>query len=50
MQTATEDNQIPVVFSAVSDPVGAELVDSMDKPGGNITGTSDAWTPVPSSS
>lgn len=42
MQTATEDNQIPVVFSAVSDPVGAELVDSMDKPGGNITGTSDA--------
>lgn len=42
MQTATEDNQIPVVFSAVSDPVGAKLVDSMDAPGGNITGASDA--------
>lgn len=42
MQTATEENQIPVVFAAVSDPVGAKLVDSMKKPGGNITGTSDA--------
>lgn len=42
MQNATEDNQIPVVFSAVSDPVGAGLVASMDAPGSNITGTSDA--------
>ena len=42
MQTATESNKIPVVFSAVSDPVGAKLVKSMEKPGGNITGTSDA--------
>ena len=41
MQAATEDNQIPVVFSAVSDPLGAALVDSMDKPGKNISGTSD---------
>lgn len=41
MQAATEENQIPVVFSAVSDPVGAGLVASMDKPGSNITGTSD---------
>ena len=29
MQNATEDNQIPVVFSAVSDPVGAGLVESL---------------------
>ncbi len=36
---ATRDT--PIVFSAVSDPVEAELVESMDKPGGNITGTSD---------
>lgn len=42
MQTATEENQIPVVFSAVSDPVGAGLVDSLEAPGSNITGTSDA--------
>lgn len=41
MQAATEDNQIPVVFSAVSDPVSAELVASLDAPGSNITGTSD---------
>ena len=41
MQAATEGKDIPVVFSAVSDPVGAELVESMDKPGSNLTGTSD---------
>ena len=42
MQSATEDTDIPVIFSAASDPVGAGLVESMDAPGGNITGTSDA--------
>ncbi len=41
-QSATEDNQIPVVFSAVSDPASAGLVESMDKPGSNVTGVSDA--------
>lgn len=41
MQGATEDNQIPVVFAAVSDPLGAGLVDSLEAPGSNITGTSD---------
>ena len=41
MQAATEDSQIPVVFSAVSDPVSAELVESLEQPGGNLTGTSD---------
>ena len=41
MQAATEDNQIPVVFAAVSDPVGADLVDSLEAPGANLTGTSD---------
>ncbi|WP_022709330.1 ABC transporter substrate-binding protein [Pseudochrobactrum sp. AO18b] len=32
---------IPVVFTAVSDPVGAQLVKNMEKPGGNVTGLSD---------
>ena len=41
MQSATEDNQIPVVFSAVSDPVSAGLVESLEAPGSNLTGTSD---------
>ncbi len=41
MQAATEDNGIPVVFAAVSDPVGAGLVDTLEAPGANLTGTSD---------
>jgi len=32
---------IPVVFSAVTDPLGAKLVQTMKKPGGNVTGLSD---------
>lgn len=31
----------PVIFSAVTDPVSAKLVESREHPGGNITGTSD---------
>lgn len=42
MQGMTEDNRIPVVFAAVSDPVDAGLVDSLEAPGANITGTSDS--------
>lgn len=41
MQAATAGKDIPVIFAAVSDPVGAELVNSLDAPGANITGTSD---------
>ncbi|WP_435102580.1 ABC transporter substrate-binding protein [Arhodomonas sp. AD133] len=37
--------RIPVVFSAVTDPVDAKLVDSLEKPGGNVTGVSD-MTPL----
>jgi putative ABC transport system substrate-binding protein len=33
---------IPVVFSAVTDPVGARLVTSLDRGEGNVTGLSDA--------
>ena len=41
MQAATEDSQTPVVFAAVSDPVGSGLVESLEAPGANLTGTSD---------
>ncbi len=41
MQAATEDDRTPVVFAAVSDPVSVGLVDSLEAPGANITGTSD---------
>ena len=41
MQAATEDTDMPVVFAAVSDPVGAGLVESLEAPGANLTGTSD---------
>ncbi|MDH7784177.1 putative ABC transport system substrate-binding protein [Ochrobactrum sp. 19YEA23] len=37
--SATRD--IPIVFTAVSDPVGAQLVKNMEKPGANVTGLSD---------
>ena len=36
-----ETDEIPIVFSAVTDPVAAEVVADMEKPGGNVTGTSD---------
>ena len=41
MQSMTEGTDTPVVFSAVTDPVGAGLVESLEEPGANITGTSD---------
>lgn len=34
-------NDIPIIFSAVTDPVESELMESMENPGGNVTGTSD---------
>lgn len=42
MQAATEGTDIPVIFAAVSDPISTKIVESMEKPGKNITGTSDA--------
>lgn len=36
---ATKD--IPVIFTAVTDPVGAKLVADPKKPGGNVTGVTD---------
>lgn len=39
-KNATKD--IPIVFTSVTDPVVAELVTSMEKPGENVTGTTDS--------
>lgn len=36
---ATQD--IPILITAVTDPVDANLAESADRPGGNVTGTSD---------
>lgn len=36
---ATSD--IPIFFTAITDPLGAKLVDSLENPGKNVTGTSD---------
>lgn len=41
MQADTAENKIPVVFAAVSDPLAAGVVDSLEAPGANVTGTSD---------
>lgn len=41
LQAATEDTGIPVIFSAVSNPVEDGLVADAQKPGANVTGTSD---------
>lgn len=38
---ACRNTNIPVIFCAVNDPVGAGLVDSLDNPGGLCSGTSD---------
>lgn len=38
----TEDAGIPIIFSAVSDPITDGIVADMNAPGGKATGTSDA--------
>ena len=43
--TANVTSKIPIVVTAVTDPVAAELVESIERPGTNVTGTSDL-TPV----
>jgi putative ABC transport system substrate-binding protein len=35
---------IPIVFAAVADPIGIGVVDSLARPGGNITGLSNQFT------
>jgi putative ABC transport system substrate-binding protein len=38
---AREIKDLPVLFTAVTDPEGADLVDSLERPGHNVTGTTD---------
>ncbi|MEI4353917.1 ABC transporter substrate-binding protein [Streptococcus suis] len=38
---ATVSTETPIVFTAVTDPLSANLVESIEKPGGLLTGTSD---------
>lgn len=38
---ATQGNNIPVIFASVTDPIQAKLVDSLEKPGKNVTGVSN---------
>lgn len=38
---AANTSDIPIVFSAVTDPISARIVKSIEKPGTNVTGVSD---------
>ena len=38
---ASATQEIPFVFTSVTDAIGAELVKSLETPGGNVTGTID---------
>ena len=42
---AASTRTIPVIFSAVTDPLGAKLIKNLEHPGANVTGLSDL-TPV----
>jgi putative ABC transport system substrate-binding protein len=44
-QAAVKENagRRPIVFIAVTDPIGAGILTDMERPGNNITGVSDAW-------
>lgn len=37
----SETKEIPIIFSAATDPLGSGLVTNLENPGGNVTGTSD---------
>ena len=42
MMASAEDTDIPILFSAVSDPIKDGIVADLNAPGGKATGTSDA--------
>lgn len=39
---ADKNYEIPIVFAAVTDPLGAGVVESLEHPGGHVTGVTDA--------
>jgi putative ABC transport system substrate-binding protein len=39
--TVNAIKDVPILFTAVTDPVAAKLVASLESPGGNVTGTTD---------
>ncbi|MDR2442941.1 MAG: ABC transporter substrate-binding protein [Deltaproteobacteria bacterium] len=45
VNTVNKIKDIPILFTAVTDPVDAQLVASLEKPGANVTGTTD-MTPL----
>lgn len=40
-QAKEQNKNTPILFTAVTDPVDAKLIESNEKPGGNVTGTND---------
>lgn len=40
---AMKNSKVPIIFGAITDPVSAGVVTSMERPGGNVTGTADIW-------
>lgn len=38
-----QTDEIPIVMTGINDPIAAGLVDSLEKPGGNISGSSDQY-------
>lgn len=44
---AAKHDKIPVIFASVTDPVGAKIVDSIEKPGGYATGVSNLMPSEP---
>lgn len=43
LKKSTHKSQIPIVFGAITDPISAGLVNSLENSGNNLTGTSDVW-------
>lgn len=45
-KNALMDTEIPLIFNAVTDPVGSGLVENVEAPEGQVTGVSDYFSPA----